>query len=315
MIASRELKVSETVTMFLADRARYYDSGEGPTRQLDNVRSGLNRWVVPAVGDLWLYELDGVKLDYLMTAWTESGAIGRTYINKLHSMVVQLIRFAVRRGFARPEQLVSVQAVDKLRPGRYRVPEPEPIRPVDLEPVQATIPHLKPIMGEMVRLLTLTGMRPGEVRAMRAQWLREHETEDGMPAFLYVPRRHKTALRNKRRAVPIIGEAYQIVAARLRALPAPETDADYLFSPNGLGTRPYSADRLGRALKTACSRAGVDAWRPNQLRHRYATVAWARGLPLDAVQQLMGHTDPRTTRIYAEPDDGLAFRSAVKVHN
>lgn len=310
MIASRELKVSEAVDKFLEDRARYYDTGEGPTRQLANVRSGLTRWLVPAMGDRWLYELTGPALDALMVSWTETGSLGRTYVNRLHSYTVQLMKFCVRKGYAVPEQLVSVQAVEKIRRGRYGLTDPEPVRPVTTGRVEAVLPALNPVLASTVRLMLLTGMRPGEARIMRAQWLREFDTETGEPGFLYVPRRHKTAHLGKRRAIPIVGEAHALVAERLRSLPAPDTEADYLFSPAGDGARPYSADRLGRVLHRLCAQAGVEAWRPNQLRHRYATLAWARGLTLDAVSQLMGHTDTRTTLIYAEPDDRRAIDSA-----
>jgi hypothetical protein len=42
-------------------------------------------------------------------------------------------------------------------------PELPPVRPVDDEVVEATLPYLPEIVADMVRLQRLTGARPGEV--------------------------------------------------------------------------------------------------------------------------------------------------------
>ena len=41
---------------------------------------------------------------------------------------------------------------------------------------------------------------------------------------------------------------------------------------------------------------------PHKLRHTFATSGIHRGVPLDKIQALMGHTDPKTTLIYAKQD-------------
>lgn len=49
--------------------------------------------------------------------------------------------------------------------------------------------------------------------------------------------------------------------------------------------------RLGR-------KTGLTWLRPHVLRHTFATNAIRRGVPLPAVQRLMGHKDIKTTQIY-----------------
>ncbi|GID28066.1 tyrosine-type recombinase/integrase [Paractinoplanes brasiliensis] len=56
--------------------------------------------------------------------------------------------------------------------------------------------------------------------------------------------------------------------------------------------------RLIRRLAGEAGIAGADRLSPHSLRHAFATAARAEGVPLEDVQDAMGHADPRTTRRY-----------------
>ena len=76
----------------------------------------------------------------------------------------------------------------------------------------------------------------------------------------------------------------------------------------GRKTGPILVDDAGEALtrhavayilKGVCHRAGIEKHiTPHSLRHTAATLALDAGTPLDKVQDLMGHRDPKTTRHY-----------------
>jgi site-specific recombinase XerD len=56
-----------------------------------------------------------------------------------------------------------------------------------------------------------------------------------------------------------------------------------------------------RLVRRLARDAGVPAWErlsPHSLRHAFATTARDEGVPLEDVQDAMGHADPRTTRRY-----------------
>lgn len=60
----------------------------------------------------------------------------------------------------------------------------------------------------------------------------------------------------------------------------------------------HAVFRLVRRLADEAGIAGADKLSPHSLRHAFATTARAEGVPLEDVQDAMGHADPRTTRRY-----------------
>ncbi|MFC4507030.1 MULTISPECIES: tyrosine-type recombinase/integrase [Streptomyces] len=58
-------------------------------------------------------------------------------------------------------------------------------------------------------------------------------------------------------------------------------------------------------VKRVCRRAGIRLIRTHDLRHTCATLALESGKPLEAVQDLLGHADPRTTRRYDRARNNL----------
>jgi len=53
-----------------------------------------------------------------------------------------------------------------------------------------------------------------------------------------------------------------------------------------------------KTLLDTCATAGVDFIRFHRYRHGVAELAHARGAPLERIQEMLGHGDPRTTRDY-----------------
>lgn len=58
---------------------------------------------------------------------------------------------------------------------------------------------------------------------------------------------------------------------------------------------------LENIIKQIGNRAGIHVY-PHKLRHTFATIGLRNGIPIDKLQTLMGHADPKTTLIYAEQD-------------
>jgi len=315
--SSESITIEAAVQMYLADRTHYYDSGDGPTREVQNLRSGLKP-LVSSVGSRLLIQLDAPTLAQLRDQWAHEGKVIRSTINKRIQYVTRLVKWCIERGFSKPEQLIALTSVEKVKRGRYGARDRDPVRPAVISDVETVLKddYLADPIRDMMEMIQLTGMRPGEARMMKASELTTIEVE-GKTVIRYIPKMHKTSYLGKRRRIFLVGRAHKLTVERISTLVglnlfAPESEG-YLFSVDGHGEKPYATNSIHQAVRRACDRAGVNRWTPNQLRHGYATETRSKGIQLELIADLLGHADPRTTLIYAEPDDTAALNAAIKL--
>jgi site-specific recombinase XerD len=87
-------------------------------------------------------------------------------------------------------------------------------------------------------------------------------------------------------------------AAALDEYLAGRAEGPLFVTASGARIDRHAVFRLVRRL---ARRAGIESWErlsPHSLRHSFATTARSEGVPLEDVQDAMGHADPRTTRRY-----------------
>lgn len=242
------------------------------------------------------------------------GALSRPYVNRLVSRVRSVFKWGVSEGLAPVEVWQGLTAVEGLRRGRCAAKDPEPVRPVSEDQIEETLPHLPPVVRDMVLLQRASGMRPGELCTVT---MRQINFEEGL--WVYRPTHHKTAHHGKSREVFLGPRCQEILRPYLRS----ELDLP-LFSPaeseqrrRGGSQAPararsaYGPVTYARAIRRACERAGVDHWTPNRLRHARATELRA-AFGLDTAGAVLGHTRLETTQIYAEQARTRAVEAALR---
>ena len=84
--------------------------------------------------------------------------------------------------------------------------------------------------------------------------------------------------------------------------------SDVVFANPKTG-RPYK--ELRRPFATACRDAGIKGLRWHDLRHTFGTRRAEAGHSEATIAELMGHTDPKTTRRYTHGTE-RAKRAAVE---
>jgi integrase len=188
-------------------------------------------------------------------------------------------RWAEKEGLVPRGSYHHLQTVRGLTPDEALEHDEVPPVPEDL--LQATIPHLGPVVRDIVQVQLLTGARPSEVLQLRPQDLERADRVEiargiwvttGGRVWVYRPREHKTAHRGRRhRRVILVGPQAQEV---LRPYLEDREPGQYLFSPLEAdliwhreagrkvpekGSRQpgerYTADSYRRAVTRACDRA------------------------------------------------------------
>jgi integrase len=99
----------------------------------------------------------------------------------------------------------------------------------------------------------------------------------------------------KKRHIPMIPELVEI----LKAIPRQVSDGQvspYVFNNPDTGTRWVD---IRKPWFAALKVAGVRSFRFHDLRHSFASRMVQRGVPLKAIQELLGHSEIKTTMRYA----------------
>lgn len=259
----------------------------------------------------------------------------RKYVNKNVERIRRMFKWAAAEEMISATIPQSLAMVAGLRQGRTTAREIAPVAPVDDTIVEATLPHLPPLVADMVKLQRLTGARPAEVCM-----LRPCDVDRSGEVWIYRPESHKTEHHGKSRTI-LIGPKGQGILLRYLARDASTfcfrpVDSekkrraaahDARATPLSCGNRPgsnrtrrpkrsagesYSTASYRRAIHRACDKAELERWAPNRLRHTAATEV-RREFGLEAAQVILGHSQANVTQVYAERDlaKGLAVAKAI----
>jgi integrase/recombinase XerD len=169
--------------------------------------------------------------------------------------------------------------------GRPRSPRrlPEILSPEELSRILAQAYREQPRHGLIVRTLFETGLRVSELCHLQAADV----------DFLERTIRVREGKGGKDRLVLFTPDLGQQLRLHLDG-----RERGALFESNR--ARPYSVRMIQHVVKAVARKAGVEKKiSPHTYRHSMATFLRNQGVPLDVVQLLLGHQNPRTTQLYA----------------
>lgn len=136
-----------------------------------------------------------------------------------------------------------------------------------------------------------TGMRRGEMLSLK--W--ENVNLD----HKYITLESTLTKAKKTRRVPI-NSILNDLLTRLES----GKRSDHVFT-NEQGGKYSKVSSLSYSFNTSLKRANITNFRFHDLRHTAATRMVEAGVPLFAVGQILGHSNPKTTMRYAHPDQSL----------
>jgi len=330
-----EISIQELMISFLEWAEGYYVKNGKTTDTFTLCRLSVAP-VVQFYGQRPVSEFGPLSLKFIRDKMIESN-FTRTHINKRVLIIRQAFRWGVENELVGADVLHALQAVPGLKAGRTVARDNPPVEPVADAIVEKTLPHLPPIVADMVRIQRLIGGRPQDICNMRVC---DIQTDGDI--WVYSPYTHKTEHRGKQRILPIGPRAQQILTPYLiQREGEPER---FLFSPldtlrlqraekrknrktkvqpsqlNRAKAKPkrtpkdqYTARAYNRAITRACEKGGIEPWSPNQLRHSAATEITDKFGLLHA-KEVLGHSTVRTTeRFYVAPLPEKALEVAREI--
>lgn len=229
--------------------------------------------------------------------WASRGAVAPSTVARRTATLSRFFTWAVRH------QLCTAHPLAAREPARRRQRLPRPIESATdrtaLEKAIATAPQPYQLLFTLLRE---TGMRAGEVLALTLgdvslaagrEGLRVRDPKNGTERIVVLgPTATPRSLR--------------MLRTQLKTLAGQPAHVPLVRSPRGARV---SYDALHYQWRRVCERAqlvdadGAPRYTLHQLRHTRGSELVEQGQPMEIVQRVLGHRDPRSTQGYAALHD------------
>jgi integrase len=202
-----DLRIVELVAAFWKHAQGYY-SADHPG-ELGSFKV-LLKLLKRLYGDTLIAEFGPQQLKALRHAMIKADW-ARKYINRQVVRLRQVFKWGVSERMVSGDVLFELKSVPGLKTGRTEARESEPVKPVADHLVEGALEFLSPTVRAMVRLQLVTGMRPGEMCAMRTG-----NIDTTGELWLYQPAKHKTQHHGHQRLIFLGPKAKAILGPLLR---------------------------------------------------------------------------------------------------
>jgi integrase len=235
------------------------------------------------------------EVQALIAYMMRSGSSAKTTRNAL-GILHSLFEYARREGWV-PSNPCTL--VDKPRAAEGD-PDIRFLEPEEIEALLRGVPDddLGRVERRMYLAAAMTGMRQGELLALRwrdIDWpARRVRIRRNFVRGEFGTPKSKRSSRSVPLADRLAGEL-----DRLHQETPYRHDDDLVFAHPHTG-KPIDRSRLLKRFKAALRRCEVRLVRFHDLRHTFGTRMAAQGVPMRALQEMMGHRDFKTTLIYAD---------------
>ena len=266
-------------------------------------RSQIERTIRPRLGKVPLTQLTPKHLDDLYGAMKAAGKSAKTIRNH-HAILSAALHQGVRWGWIRTN-VAELAKPPRVVQRRVNAPSVEMVRTV-IEKAEERDPRLAPLL----MLAALTGMRRGELCALR--WT-DVDLEAGQldvsRSVVVVPGglAEKTTKTDRGRRVAL-DEVGVAMLTEYRALVdqwAADADGEiaedaFVFSPHVDASTPFRPDNVTGFFIRVRDDLGLDGIRLHDLRHFTATQLIGAGVDVRTVAERLGHSDASLTlRVYS----------------
>lgn len=149
----------------------------------------------------------------------------------------------------------------------------------------------------IISVLWALGLRVSELTGLKVGSFEPYHDPENRIGLLRVKGKNK-----KERALFVVGKLYDNLMKYLSYKKSPKKKKAPLF-PVESG-KAISNSRVLKKIKEYCKEAGIkERITPHVLRHSFATEMYHAGVPVEAIQAMMGHDKKTETSVYIKVSD------------
>jgi integrase len=299
-------RVSSSSTTLLELLMRWLDQVEdqlSPT-SIREYRRIVNKTIGPDLGKLRLSKVTTQRIDayYAMLARERNLSAGS--VRHVHAILRGALGQAVKWGW------IPVNPAASASPPKIRRKEINPPTIVDTRRLLDAADAYDPEFAALLRVLTATGARRGEVCGLRwtdidggSRTLSIQRSVASIPGGTIVKDTKTHAARRialDDDTIAILDQQRARLEHRAEVCGLEFDDGGYVFTMSADGSEPLHPDTITATFGRVQRLAGVKGVRLHDLRHLHATQLLAAGVPVRTVSGRLGHANAATTlNVYA----------------
>jgi integrase len=300
---ARSLGISAGAVASVVTRAKAMGLYKHSTQK--HRRFMLKKHLLPRFGDRPLSDVTRQEIQGYVAHLTQAGYAPKS-IDHIHDVLSAVLRTAVKWGHL-PEN--PARGVD--------LPTLRCVRPKwALTPSQATslLAALLPLPRALVGLAILSGLRRGELFALRWKDIDEHGRRLTVREAVYDGTFGTPKTEAGSRQIPLSDTTLQLVAEWKTRVRNAEPNALLFSTRSGKPISPNNV--LRRSIFPVCEQLGVPHATWLTFRRTYSSWSHDKGVPGKVVAQLMGHANVDTTlNVYTQVLDGSMRDAVEKIGN
>ena len=159
----------------------------------------------------------------------------------------------------------------------------------------------------IIAMLWALGLRVSELTSLKVKSFEPHHDPENRIGLLRVRGKNK-----QQRALFVVDKLYDALTEYLKKPGSPRKKNAPLF-PIQAGTA-ISNNRVQKMIKEYCHKANIkERITPHVLRHSFATAMYHQGVPLSAIQAMLGHGKKAETAIYVHVSDTLQKQALEQI--
>jgi len=244
----------------------------------------LDRHILPTFGASPLCELNRVKIEGLMSQLRQRGHESGT-LRGVRATFATVLRTAVERGFLDTNVAhgIRIRSTSVRAVPRFYTPQQ----------VRLLLPELSEPCRTVVQVAVLTGMRIGEILALRWKRLDLRRATLEVAETFSEGEFGTPKTRSSHRVIPLSTLLISVFETLRSKVPSSASDDLVFMTPKGT---PLSSKNLcNRELAPSCDRIKQPRISWHSFRHTHATLLTETGESIKTTQALLGHSDLGTT--------------------